>query len=176
MNSESYYGESDDGSSQGRETASENGQSAGRHSTDAHRGRGRHCRSEHQNDQQPWIRLLYMLLYGIALHICGMLMWLMCGVQFVLTLFQGEPNANLLRFSAILTGFIARALDYVSYNTEIRPYPFESWPQDEVMSNSDSSSARSSKAGDFQAFDDALAEHERRTEEGGDAADGNSRT
>lgn len=77
---------------------------------------------------QLWYRLPFMLLFAVALHLCGMVMWLICVVQFVIVLAYGDKNANLTAFSESLVSYISQALKYVSFNSEEKPFPFASWP------------------------------------------------
>ncbi len=79
---------------------------------------------ENISNQNSWIRLVYMLIYGIMLHVAGGVMWLLCAVQFLCALIFGTDNDNVRKLSATLIDFINSALRFVSYNTEERPFPF----------------------------------------------------
>lgn len=76
------------------------------------------------SNQSSWVRLLYMLIYGVMLHLAGMAMWILCTVQFLCTLIFGKDNDSLRRLSASLIDFIQRALQFVSYNSDDKPFPF----------------------------------------------------
>jgi hypothetical protein len=75
-------------------------------------------------NQQTWIRLVYMLIYGVILHLCGILMWILCGVQFIFTLIFGQDNQNVRDMCTKVTQYIHEALAFVSYNSERKPFPF----------------------------------------------------
>ncbi|WP_185234084.1 DUF4389 domain-containing protein [Teredinibacter franksiae] len=85
----------------------------------------------HQNikDHSHWIRLAYMLLFAVLLHVAGVVMWVICAVQFVFVLGTGRENENLRSLGKSLASFIHQALEFVSYNTERKPFPFSPWPE-----------------------------------------------
>lgn len=79
---------------------------------------------ENLSNQHTWVRLVYMLIYGVMLHVAGLVMWLLCAVQFLCTLVFGRDNASLRSLCANIVEFIHQALQFVSYNSESRPFPF----------------------------------------------------
>ncbi|AFU98539.1 DUF4389 domain-containing protein [Simiduia agarivorans] len=79
---------------------------------------------ENLSNQHTWVRLVYMLIYGVMLHVAGLVMWLLCAVQFLCTLVFGKDNQSLRSLSANIVEFIHQALQFVSYNSESRPFPF----------------------------------------------------
>lgn len=79
---------------------------------------------ENLSNRSNWVRLVYMLIYGLALHIAGIIMWLLCTVQFVITMIFGTDNENLRKMAASINNYIHEALAFVSYNSEEKPFPF----------------------------------------------------
>ncbi|MDN3640672.1 DUF4389 domain-containing protein [Simiduia curdlanivorans] len=79
---------------------------------------------ENLSNKRNWVRLVYMLIYGLALHIAGIIMWLLCTVQFVITMIFGQDNENLRKMAASISDYIHEALAFVSYNSEEKPFPF----------------------------------------------------
>ena len=77
-----------------------------------------------------WIRLVYMLLFALMLHVTSIAMWVLCAMQFLFTLFTGKDNVNLRYLGKSITRFIGQALDFLTYNTEAKPFPFADWPVD----------------------------------------------
>jgi len=75
-----------------------------------------------------WIRLLYMLLFGVMLHIAGLVMWVLSALQFLFALFTGKDNHNLRSLGGSIAVFVHQGLDFVCYNTEKKPFPFAAWP------------------------------------------------
>ncbi len=81
---------------------------------------------------EPWIRLVYMVLFGLALQVAAMVMWFVIVVQFIFSLFNDEPNEPLQTFANTLAQFIYQCWQFLSYNTNEKPFPFADWPQPEV--------------------------------------------
>lgn len=79
-----------------------------------------------------WIRLIYMLLFALMLHVASIAMWLLCAMQFLFNLFTDKDNDNLRYLGKSITRFIGQALDFLTYNTETKPFPFAEWPADET--------------------------------------------
>lgn len=80
------------------------------------------------SDSQVWLRLVYMALFVIMLNIAGVLMWGICLVQFVFVAATGATNSKLLSLGASLGRYIHQVLDFLSFNSEQRPFPFADWP------------------------------------------------
>jgi hypothetical protein len=75
-----------------------------------------------------WQRLVYMLLFGIMLHVASIAMWVLVTLQFLFTLFTDKDNENLRSLGKSMALFIYQALDYLTYNSENKPFPFADWP------------------------------------------------
>ncbi len=84
---------------------------------------------------QHWLRLVYMLLFAAALQLASLVMWFVVIVQFLLTIFTGKNNEKLREFGGSLSLFIFQALQFLSYNTEEKPFPFADWPASNVSDN-----------------------------------------
>lgn len=81
-------------------------------------------------NHRNWLRLLYMLLFALLLHVAGIVMWALCALQFIFALTTGQDNANLRQMGKAVSRFIHQALLFVSYNTERKPFPFAHWPEE----------------------------------------------
>lgn len=75
-----------------------------------------------------WMRLLYMalfvLLYGVAELVIGAVVVL----QAVRVLIQGRPNPRLLEFGQAASAYIYQLLRYLTFNSDVLPFPFGEWP------------------------------------------------
>lgn len=77
---------------------------------------------------QFWLHLLYIIAFGFALSLASYIMLVVVVLQFVIKLFTGETNLKLQQFSASLSTYIYQMLLFVSFNTEIKPFPYADWP------------------------------------------------
>lgn len=78
-----------------------------------------------------WQRALYMLLFAIIFHITEAVIGLVMVVQFILKAATGNTNDNLGRFGAQISHYLYEIVQFQTFNTEEKPFPFKSWPQSE---------------------------------------------
>ena len=79
--------------------------------------------------QSTWIRLAYMVLFGVFLIPLGrfVLGFIIIG-QFLVVLVKGRDNDNLRNLGQALGEWIYRGILFLTFNTEVKPFPFEEWP------------------------------------------------
>lgn len=78
-----------------------------------------------------WMRGLFMLLMGFALHVSGTVLAVIAVIQFVIVLVNGSPNARLLVFGRSLANYLRQIVNYLTFVTETMPFPFSEWPTGE---------------------------------------------
>lgn len=77
-----------------------------------------------------WLRGLFILIFGVIFYfLCGII-WLLVVFQFLTKIFTGELNKQLEGFSTKLTSYAVQILDYITYQSEVRPFPFSPFPED----------------------------------------------
>jgi hypothetical protein len=69
--------------------------------------------------------ILFALIYSIAELVVGAIVLL----QFGFVLITGERNAKLLELGARTSAYIYQILQYVTFNSDLRPFPFSDWPE-----------------------------------------------
>lgn len=74
------------------------------------------------------IRVVYMLLFAIVF-------WLVCWIvaassilQLAVRFLNGRPNADLARFGASLARYARQVIEFLTFVTELTPFPFAAWP------------------------------------------------
>ena len=77
-----------------------------------------------------WVRGLYMIFFLIAWGLSEILLVFSAIFQFLSALFTGSANLPLLRFGQNLSRYHYQIAQYVTFNTEDRPFPFADWPDD----------------------------------------------
>ncbi len=75
-----------------------------------------------------WLRSLFMVLFLIIYRIVDILVLLVAVSQWIYTLLTGDSNASLSRFALGLAAYAVQIIHYLSYNTEVKPFPFNDWP------------------------------------------------
>lgn len=79
-----------------------------------------------------WIRLLFMILFALALQVASIVMTALVVVQFLFALITGNDNQQLRKFGDSLSIFIFDTLQFLIYNSEEKPFPFSDWPESKV--------------------------------------------
>jgi hypothetical protein len=79
------------------------------------------------------IRVLYMLLFALALWILIWVLAVTVIAQLLLTLLGGERNAELLKFSKGLSNYTYQVIEFLTFLTDRPPFPFAAWPDRNPM-------------------------------------------
>jgi hypothetical protein len=76
-----------------------------------------------------WIRLVYMLLFSIFLYVASFVVGVLVMVQFIFALITGSDNKKLRELGSSLTTYIEQILRFLTFNSEVKPFPFADWPE-----------------------------------------------
>ncbi|WP_295628693.1 DUF4389 domain-containing protein [uncultured Nitrosomonas sp.] len=77
-----------------------------------------------------WQRGLYVIFFMFIYGLSNSLVICVVFFQFVTLIISGKTNSLLLGFSQGLNAYIHQIISYLSFNTDLRPFPFSAWPQD----------------------------------------------
>lgn len=79
--------------------------------------------------KNKWLRALFMVIFMIIGYFLAPVLILIIAVfQFIYALFTNQPNENLLKFSSGLCEYFWHIMQYLTYETEEKPFPFGKWP------------------------------------------------
>lgn len=84
---------------------------------------------ENVKNVDVWIRGLFIIIFGVILYFVFGIIWLLVVFQFLTKVFTGELNLQLTNFSKSLTRFAFQILNYITFQSEERPFPFSPWPE-----------------------------------------------
>ena len=76
-----------------------------------------------------WIRGLYMLLFAIITRLTELVIGVVMLIQFVLKAATGNINTDLLNFGDQLSRYLFKIVQFQTFNSEDKPFPFDQWPQ-----------------------------------------------
>ncbi len=79
-----------------------------------------------------WLRGLFILIFGVIFYFLYGLIWLLVIFQFVTKVITGGLNSNLEQFSTRMTCYAMQILNYITYQSEERPFPFSPFPEGNV--------------------------------------------
>ncbi len=82
-------------------------------------------------DGNIWLRGLQMILFFIAWNIAELIIALLAIFQFVSALFTGSVNEPLLQFGKNTSKYVQEVFDFLTFNTEEKPFPFSDWPDED---------------------------------------------
>ena len=83
---------------------------------------------ENLKETSTWLRLLYMVLFGVVIEIAFMVMFVIVLIQFLLKLFSAKVNAELQKLGDSIGSYFHQIVAFLTYRTEDMPYPFAPWP------------------------------------------------
>jgi hypothetical protein len=74
------------------------------------------------------IRIVYMLLFAVVFWL---LCWILAAatlVQLIVRILNARPNPELVRFGGALGRYARQVIEFLTFVTELTPYPFAAWP------------------------------------------------
>ena len=79
--------------------------------------------------RSTWLRLVFMIVIAICHEVARLVGGVIVLLQFLHVLFTGKPNARLLDTGLSLAQYVYQVVEYLTFNTEVRPFPFDAeWP------------------------------------------------
>jgi hypothetical protein len=82
--------------------------------------------------RSTWLRLLFMLVCIAIYAVTRVVVIAVVVLQFFWTLFTSQPNEKLTALGHSLGLYTCELIDYLTYFTEVRPFPFDKdWPSPE---------------------------------------------
>jgi hypothetical protein len=79
--------------------------------------------------RSTWLRLVFMIVIAICHEVARLVGGVIVLLQFLHVLFTGKPNARLLDAGLSLAQYVYQVVEYLTFNTEVRPFPFDAeWP------------------------------------------------
>lgn len=80
-------------------------------------------------EPSAWIRVLFMVGFALVLHlIVGPIIIVLMIVQALFKLITGESNFNLRRFGRALGQWVYEVIQFLTYNSPEKPFPFSDFP------------------------------------------------
>lgn len=84
---------------------------------------------EHAGKKETWKRGAYMVLFTVIYGITEVIVGMIIVLQFLFVLIGGEENPRLKSFGWELSRYIYAMLQFLTFNTEEKPYPFARWEE-----------------------------------------------
>ncbi|MDX2349697.1 MAG: DUF4389 domain-containing protein [Porticoccus sp.] len=81
---------------------------------------------------ETWVRLLYMLVFGLLSVVARMVIWIVAILQFLLVLVTGTGNDNLRDLGQGTSKWVYQTFLFLTFNSDDKPFPFSDWPEVEA--------------------------------------------
>lgn len=94
-----------------------------------------------------WIRLLYMVVFVLFLAVARLVIAAIAFIQFLLVLLTDHDNRNLRNLGQSIAKWYLQALLFLTFNTEVKPFPFSDWPEVDPVDEPESAGSASADAG-----------------------------
>jgi hypothetical protein len=85
-------------------------------------------RNEACKENNIWLRGVFMILLGMLYSLAGTVLFVVAVLQFIFVLLGSAPNARLLAFGRSLGSYVQQLVNFQTFNTEEKPFPFSDWP------------------------------------------------
>ncbi|HID37683.1 MAG TPA: DUF4389 domain-containing protein [Ghiorsea sp.] len=84
-------------------------------------------------NKSVWIRLLYMILFTILYSIAEIVIFAVAVYQFLSVLFTGNKDEKILNLGKSLSAYVYQVLQFLTFNSETKPYPMGDWPDAKLL-------------------------------------------
>lgn len=74
-----------------------------------------------------WKRIIFMLIFAVIVSVVRTLLWAVILLQIITALLTGSSNTHILVFGRSLSAYLYHITLYLTFNTELLPFPFSSW-------------------------------------------------
>lgn len=78
-----------------------------------------------------WIRLIYMIIFGLLSGLARWVIVVIAILQFLLVLLAREENRNLRELGDSIAEWTQQCFRFLCFGSEQKPYPFQDWPKSE---------------------------------------------
>ena len=89
---------------------------------------------ENVRELSGWVRVLFVIFFIVVLYLIAPLIMLLALAQSLFLIFTAKANENLAGFGALLAIYAAQILNFVTFHSERRPFPFSDFPDGHIDS------------------------------------------
>ena len=79
--------------------------------------------------QEKWIRLFWMVSFSFFYYLSMTVLWLIVFFQFLFVLITDKRSENISHVSLGFRNYMVQILDYLTYHSEEKPFPFSDFPK-----------------------------------------------
>ena len=87
--------------------------------------------------QEKWIRLFWMLAFSFVYYLSMTVLWLIVFTQFLFVLITDKRSENISKVSLGFRDYMVQILDYLTYHSGEKPFPFSEFPKSQDTNESE---------------------------------------
>ena len=76
-----------------------------------------------------WVRIILMVAFAVVLYPVFLVLLVLMIAQMLFVIITGESNANLRSLGVALSAYIFQIVQFMSYVTDVKPFPFSDSPK-----------------------------------------------
>jgi hypothetical protein len=84
------------------------------------------------SSSENWIRGLFVLLFVVIYGVAELVVYLIAIFQFLTLIISGKTNDAVAKFAKNLNYYVYEILEFITFNTEDKPFPFKDFPSIKV--------------------------------------------
>lgn len=84
---------------------------------------------ENAKNVDTWLRGLFIIIFAVIFYVLYIVIWVVVVIQFFTKVLTGSLNEYLSSTSCSLTDYATQILRYITFQSELRPFPFSPWPE-----------------------------------------------
>lgn len=84
--------------------------------------------TDNLKEESTWLRLVFIILFAILLHITEMVIFAMVVIQFLSKLFTGKVFERGTVFGQNLSTYVYEIIRFLTFATDDMPWPINPWP------------------------------------------------
>ena len=78
-----------------------------------------------------WVRIILMVAFAVILYPVFLVLLVLMIAQMLFVIITGESNANLRSLGVALSAYVFQIVQFMSYVTDTKPFPFSDFPKAE---------------------------------------------
>ena len=78
-----------------------------------------------------WVRIILMVAFAVVLYPVFLVLLVLMIAQMLFVIITGESNANLRSLGVVLSAYVFQIVQFMSYVTDTKPFPFSDFPKAE---------------------------------------------
>lgn len=98
--------------------------------------------SDQYETNTGWMRVLFVAIFWFIFYLTQLVIAAVVIAQCLFTLLTSKPNEYLLKFGESLSKYVQEILRYVTFNTDVRPFPFSDFPKSDIVITAESSESQ----------------------------------